>query len=207
MLDLRRPSLPTEQGEPLARADYLHNFRSRERAIHNGDSFKLERIQHFEEVNHPSRDALRRGDWAESLRLMDARRDTLRAESVDDERRGARFHRVRVVADPLTPYVQWELHSLRQQAVYGQRVRVLPVEAVAAEEAEGQLPELVLLDDRTLYRVLYSDAGVPDGAVRWTDPAIIDPWGSYLRAAYAAGEDVLSYFDRAVAHLPPPPAA
>ncbi len=207
MLDLHAPVLPEELGERLARQDYKRDFRERRAAIRRRDSWKIERLQHFEETNDDSRDALRRGDWPEVLRLFEAERDALSRAAHEEESRGAVFHRVRVVEEPLTPYVQWELHWLRLSAECGHAVRVLPASAVASAEVGGLLPELTLLGDRTLFRVLYTDAGQPDGAIRFTDPETVGHWVDYLRDAYAAAEDIQSYFDRAVAHLPPPAAA
>src|SRR5690349_9293784 len=125
MHDLHAPTLLAGRGERLSRDTYRRDFRTRDRSLLNSDSWKLERRQHFEEQNHPGRDALRRGDWPEALRYLETRRAAMRAEGEDDARRGSAFHRVRIVEEPLTPYVQWELHSLRQQAEYGQQVRVL----------------------------------------------------------------------------------
>jgi hypothetical protein len=209
MLDLRAPVLRPERGERLVRDDYRSDFRQRRAEIRNRGSWKLERLQHFEEVDDASRDALRRGDWQEALRLFAAERAALRASAREQALSGAAFHRIRVVEEPLTPYVQWELHWLRLSAECGHRVRVLPAAAVAASEAkaDGLLPEVTLLDDRVLYRVLYTGAGRPDGAIRYTDPKVLRPWSAWLRDAYAAAEDVLSFFDRVVAPLPPPPAA
>lgn len=204
MLDLHAPRLPAEQGEHLSDEVYRRDFWQLNSAILNGDSWKIERRQHFEEQGSASRDALRRGDWPEALRLLAAGRDAHREAALDADRRGSAFHRVRVVEEPLTPYLQWELHALHLRAEYGHRIRVLPVTAVAAAESAGRLPELTLLDDRVLYQVLYTDTGVPEGAIRFTDPALVAPWAACLRDAYAAGEDVSSYFARAVAHLPPP---
>ncbi|PNG92881.1 DUF6879 family protein [Streptomyces malaysiensis] len=144
MLDLLAPALTPEQGERLTRPAYKQDFREREEAIRDGSSWKLERRQYFEEQGSPSRDALRRGDWEEAVRLFADRRDTLAATAQEDERRGYAFHRVRVVEKPLTPYVQWELHSQRQRAEYGQRIRVVPAAQVAASEGTGPLPEVVV---------------------------------------------------------------
>ncbi|MEV7868770.1 DUF6879 family protein [Streptomyces sp. NPDC088124] len=204
MLDLRAPILLPELGERLVREVYKREFRERDAAIHDRDSWKLERRQHFEEQGSPSRDALSRGDWAESLRLMEERREKLLAAVREDERRNSLFHRVRVVEQPPTPYLQWELNSLRQQAQCGMRVRVVDAGLVAPSESGGLLPELVILGGDVLYRVLYTDAGVPNGAIRYTDPDIIGCWESYIRELYRVGEDVRNYFDREVAHLPPP---
>jgi hypothetical protein len=206
MFDLRAPALPAEQGERLIREIYKRDFRQRDAEIRDRDSWKLERRQHFEEQGSASRDALRRGDWEESLRLLEERRDDLLASYREDESRGSFFHRVRVVEEPLTPYLQWQLHSLRQRADCGERVRVVGADMVAASENAGLLPEVVILGGRTLYQVLYTDSGVSDGAVRYTDTELIGRWESYIKQLYGAGEDVVSYFDRQVAHLPPPKA-
>ncbi|MFJ2953853.1 DUF6879 family protein [Streptomyces sp. NPDC087270] len=206
MLDLDAPPLPTERGERFDVPGYRADFRERRAAIRDGDSWKLERLQHFEEVD-PSRDALRRGDWGEALRLFEADRDSVRTAAEQDASRNHRFHRLRVVEEPLTPYVQWELHWLQMRAEYGHRIRVVSSGDIVGAESAVPLPELTLLDDRTLYRVLYTEAGATEGAVRFTDAAIVTPWAAYLRSLYAAAEDMTSYFHRAVAPLPPPPAA
>ncbi|MFE9610162.1 DUF6879 family protein [Streptomyces sp. NPDC006012] len=204
MLDLLAPEHPDELGKRLAREEYKRDFRERRAAIRDGVAWKLERLQHFEETNDASREALRQGDWPAVLRLFEAERDALVRRARDDAARGAVFHRIRVVETPLTPYVQWELHWLRLSAECGHPVRVLPASAVAAAEADAQLPELNLLDGRTLYRVLYTEAGRPDGAVRFTDPDTVRNWSEYLGELYGAAEDIQAYFDRAVAALPPP---
>ncbi|MFM9706474.1 DUF6879 family protein [Streptomyces galilaeus] len=207
MLDLLAPGLPDELGERLTREDYKRDFRERRAAIRDGESWKLERLQHFEETNDDSREALRQGDWPAVLRLFEADRDALVRKARDEVSRGAVFHRIRVVEEPLTPYVQWELHWLRLSAECGHSVRVLPASAVAAAESDALLPELNLLDSRVLYRVLYTADGQPDGAIRFTDPNTVRKWAEHLRELYAAAEDVQAYFGRAVADLPPPPAA
>jgi hypothetical protein len=207
MLDLLAPPLPDQGGQRLARPEYKRDFRERRSAPPHGESWKLERLQHFEEVDDESREALREGDWPKVLRLFEAERGTLLATAREESARGSVFRRVRVVEEPLTPYVQYELHWLRLNAECGHHIRVLPAAAVAASEADGLLPELTLLDGTVLYRVVYTEAGRPNGAVRYTDPGTVRGWADYLRDAYAAAEDVQSYFDRAVAPLPPPPAA
>ncbi|MFI0814395.1 DUF6879 family protein [Streptomyces sp. NPDC021098] len=204
MPDLLAPALDPEQGDWLTRPAYKQDFRQREDAIQNGSSWKLERRQHFEEQGSPSRDALRRGDWEEALRLLADRNDNLAAAAQEEKRRGYAFHRVRVVEKPLTPYVQWELHSQRQRAEHGQRIRIVPAEQVAASEKIGPLPELVVLGGHTLFQVLYTETGVANGAIRYTGPDLVERWENYIKALYALGEDVISYFDREVAHLDPP---
>lgn len=204
MPDLTPPALSPEQGETLARDAYRREFRRRDEEIRNRDSWKLERRQHFEEQSSASWDAMRRGEWETALRLLEESRDALLAEAREDARRGSRFHRVRVVERHLTPYVQWQLHSLRLRAECGETVRVLDAEELDAAESAGPLPELVVLGGRTLYQVRYTDAGVPDGAVRYTDPRLVGDWERYLKRLHDSGEDIHSYFTRRVAALPPP---
>jgi hypothetical protein len=198
------PVLPPERGERLIRADYRQDFQRRDAEIRDGSSWKLERRQHFEELGNDSREALRHGDWEGALRLLAGRRDRVRAEALEDRRRGHAFHRVRVVETPLTPYLQWELHSLNVRAECGERIRVIGAETVAPAETRAPLPELVVLDGGVLYNVVYTEAGVPDGAVRFTDAGLVGPWESYIKELYDLGEDLRTYFDREVAHLPPP---
>ena len=94
------PVLLPEQGERLVREEYRADFRERSAALRHVNSWKLERRQHFEEQGSPSRDALRRGEWEESLRLMRERGDSLAAAARQEAARGHVFHRVRVVEAP-----------------------------------------------------------------------------------------------------------
>ncbi|NLU73878.1 hypothetical protein HCC61_14515 [Streptomyces sp. HNM0575] len=207
MLDLRVPSLPSERGEPLDDDAYVSDFRKRRRAVHNAESWKLERLQHFEEEESPTRDALRRGDWPAVLRLVEDGREAAERAAEDDRRRNSPFLRLRVVEEPLTPYMQWELHWLKMRAEAGHRTRVLPAEDVGADETGGLLPEIVILGGRVLYQLLYDGTGTFESAVRFTAPEVVDPWVNYVKQASDVAEDIRTYFDRAVAHLPPPPAA
>jgi hypothetical protein len=207
MLDLRVPALPTESGERLTHEAYKRVFWAVDAKIRNGHSWKLERRQHFLEHGNASRDALARGDWQEALRLLEAGRDKVRAVGQDDERRGNVFHRLRVVEEPLSPYLQWELHTLRLRAEYGEQIRVLPASVIAAAETDGLLPEVTLLDGHTLFQVLYGADGASYAAIRYADSEVVSGWLAYITQVYAAGEDLASYFDRVVATLPPPTIA
>ncbi|TQF04458.1 hypothetical protein E6W39_22305 [Kitasatospora acidiphila] len=204
MRDRRTPELRPEWGDRLVREDYKRDFRERDAQVRDADSWKLERLQYFEEQGSPSREALRRGDWEEALRLLDERCGSLRAIGRADEERRSVFHRVRVIEEPLTAYLQWELHSLRMRAECGERVRIIRADDLAGAEEFGRLPELVVLGGRTLFQVLYAETGIPIGAVRYTNPEVVERWGHYIKDLYEAGEDVQAYFDREVAHLPPP---
>jgi hypothetical protein len=99
--------------------------------------------------------------------------------------------------------VQWEFQVLRVRAECGELCRVLDAERIADLETHSPLPELVSLCGQTLYRTLYTD-GVPAGATRFTDPALISRYEQFAAHLYAYGEDLGVYFRRAIARLPPP---
>ncbi|MFS7874998.1 MULTISPECIES: DUF6879 family protein [Streptomyces violaceusniger group] len=204
MLGLDGPRLDTSQGEALPLGAYRRDFRERQWTIDGQDSWKLERGQHFREPGFTSWEAFARGDWDGSLRLIEEERDYLREFSQEVEDHRITLYRVRVVEQPITPYLQWELHLLRLRAECGERIRVVGPEHLADLERSEPLPELLTLGDSTTYRIRYTDQGILDGAVRFTDAGITSRCRALTRDLYDAGEDLESYFAREVAHLPPP---
>jgi hypothetical protein len=184
-------------GTRLDPAEYKADFRTRRGQVRNVDSWKFERRQHFEE-NTPGRDAFRRGDWGEAMTILEGRRAEFTDSVREDLAKNTRFCRVRIVVEPLSPYLRWELCSLRVQAECGKPIRVVSADVLAEREVNGLLPEVVILGGRTLYEVVYTDDGVPDGAVRFTDPTIIDAWTGFINDLYGKGENVIDY----VARLP-----
>ena len=208
MPDLRRPALDPAEGRWLTPDEYEDDFARHHDRVQGQDSWKLERLQNFHEDDDPSYDALRRGEWAKALRLLDEELPDLRAWAAEEREHDSVFHRVRVVEEPLTPYLQWELHALRNQAKSGLPVRVVQAEALRRFEspAQGLLPELVVVGGLVLYRVSYRADGVHDGAVQYTDPTTVQQWQDFITALYATGEDVVAYVDRHVSRLPAPHA-
>ena len=76
--------------------------------------------------------------------------------------------------------------------------------ALGSLEITGPLPEVVVVGGRVLYQVVYTEAGVLDGAIRFTDTELTNRWERFIKELYEAGEDLLPYFERRVAHLSPP---
>lgn len=148
-------------------------------------------------------EAFARAGWDEALRLIGAERDFLSEFQRENAKRGTTPWRVRVVEEPLTPYLQWELRLLRPRAECGERIRVVGPEHVAEWETAGSLPELVTLGN-TAYQVLYAEQGTLCGAVRFADPAGTAGCRDFMQRLYALGEDMSVYLERAVAHVPPP---
>jgi hypothetical protein len=201
--DLRALRLDPAHGDLLDRAAYLRDFWGR-RGVYRRDSWKFERRQHVEEPDDISREALRRGQWAESLRLLEDGRPELLRTSARDLRLGVTFRRVRIVEAPLTPYIQWELHALRVQAECGKKIRVVGAETLRVAEDGTPLPDVVVLGARTLYEVRHTPDGTPCGAVRYSDACLVERWTRFIQHLYSTGEDVIPYVDREIAPLPPP---
>ncbi|WP_103503505.1 DUF6879 family protein [Streptomyces sp. SM14] len=195
--------LPPSEGERLTTDAYRREFRAVQAGLRHQQSWKFERAQEFEDEGDSWR-SFRAGRWEDALRQHQECFADLAEETAQDRERGTPFHRVRVVEKPLTPYLQWELHSFRVQAAAGNHIRVVAAEALGDLETAGALPEVVVLGDRALYQVAYDDRGALDGATRFTSTATVARWGGFIRDLYHSGEDVLSFFDREVAHLPPP---
>lgn len=196
--------LASADGVRLDQAEYERDFGASLWAAEGADCWKLERMQEYSEVGFPSWEAFMAGEWSLALRLYEEERPAIAAFQDKLRRRRTRFYRVRVVAEPLTPYLQWELHCLRLRASCGENIRVVDVSAVSVFEPSGPLPELVSLCGRVLYRTPYDDRAEPDGALRYADPDLVSGFEDFARGLYETGEDVESYFAREVAHLPPP---
>ncbi|NLU75620.1 hypothetical protein HCC61_23665 [Streptomyces sp. HNM0575] len=198
-------ALDPSLGVWLELAAYRSDFRIRRDAVPPGrPGWKFERRQHFQEQSSPSWEAFRRGEWEEALRLTRERRSHWQRIAEEDRERGGAFHRVRVVEEPLTPYMQWELHALRVQGESGMPVRVVGGERLRPLEGSGPLPEVVVLGGQVLYEILYTDEGLLHGGVRYTDADLIARWQAFIERLYGEGEEVVTYVDRYVSHLPAP---
>lgn len=182
---------------PAYYADFEGNF-SRTREF-----LKLERGQEFAEPGDASWEAFNRGDWEESMRLLEARREDLVKYHGETAAAGTSTARIRIVSLPLTPYLQWELNLLKIRDETGGPIRVLPDSAVASLEGQGPLPEIYTMDDAVMYEAVYDRNGVLEAALRYTDPALVSRCRDFISGLYGQGEPVGGFFSREVAHLPP----
>ncbi|MEV0172202.1 DUF6879 family protein [Streptomyces sp. NPDC050803] len=195
---------PGDAGTRLDQDAYIADFDRRFWHIGDEGFWKLERMQSYDEGDFPSWQALRRGEWEESLRLIEGLRPEFQEYYGKIDAAGFVLHRVRVVERPLVPYIQWELNLLRLKRAYGERVSVLDAEEAARHEERDRLPELCVLGDEAVYVLDYSPSGVPNGAVRHTDAATVTRARDLVRRLHSAGEDLETYFPREVAGLPVP---
>ncbi len=163
-------------GSVLSRAEFYELF---ETARHTA-----RRLESRERYDAPEeRDALQRflaGQWTET----DSRRDRPEWERIVRglTERGGRFERVRVVPEPLTDYLRFELFGCRLNVEWGEDIRYLHQEAAARLD----LPDhdfwvfdsrlLVLMrwtqDDRPLDHELVTDPELVARHERWIDLAM-----------------------------------
>jgi hypothetical protein len=193
-------------GARLSLDEYLADYMERFEASGVADCWKLERRQTFVEEGSQSYDAFARGDWDEALRLIRERRDKLREYHEGVAARGVGIRRVRVVEQPISPYLMWELNSFRQRRELGELIRVVGPDHIADLERNAPLPEVVGLDGTVAYEVIYNAEGETEGALRTTDESQIEHWRGVFDRLYRAGEDLLDFFDREVAGKRPPNA-
>ncbi|WFE92741.1 DUF6879 family protein [Micromonospora sp. WMMD987] len=193
-----------DPGERLDLADYWADFEDRFWKTAAPGFWKLERQQTFQEPGDEGWRAFAEGYWADSLRILEARRP----EFADYYRRiadtGFATRRVRVVDEPLTPYLQWELHVLRLRHEYGGLTRVVDSARVASAESTGVLPEIYTLGTEVMYEAVYDGEGVLAAARRWRDPELVARCQAFIESLYRDGEPLDAFFARAVAPLEPP---
>src|SRR5688500_10085517 len=196
--------LVDDQGELLTLAAYWADFEKSFWATRPPGFWKLERQQSFREPGDESWEAFAAGSWAESLRILDNRR----TEFADYYRRisdsGFATRRVRVVDQPLTPYLQWELHVLRLRHECGGQTRVIGSNQLTAHEERHALPELYTLGTDVMYEAIYASNGVLAAARRWRAPALISRCQRFIEDLYDSGEPLDTFFARVVAPLEPP---
>jgi hypothetical protein len=192
-------------GERLEIREYYTDF-----ARHFARSrqfWKLERGQAYAEPGIPSWEAFNRGDWAASLRLVESTREDLKELRREVDAAGTSTRRIRIVALPLTPYVQWELHVLRLRDETGEPIRILSASDVADAEDQGTLPDIYTMDDDIMYQAVYDSHGVLEHALRYTDPTLVARCRDFITWLYDRGEPISEFFAREVAPLPQPQPA
>lgn len=193
------------RGDLLTLADYVADADERQFYLAAGhDSWKLERQQRFNEPAEPSWVAFSQGRWEESMWLLEDARKGIQKFFQEATKYHVNLYRVRVVAEPLSPYLQWEFRYLRIAVEYGEKIRIVDLERIKKFEENGPLPELLTAGTDTVYRILYTDEWEANAALRYVSPGANKQCVQFIRGLYAVGEELTTYFDHKVAHLAPP---
>ncbi len=193
------------RGERMALDAYYADFEENFWKSADPGFWKLERQQVFKEPGYDSWEAFARGEWQESLRLLEDGRADMAAYHRRVERSGFVARRVRVVEEPVSDYLQWESYALRVRDECGGPIRVVRADDVARCEDGGPLPELYTLGSRVMYQALYDADGVLESVLKFTDTPLILRCRRFIKALFDSGEPLGDWFDRHVAPLPAPP--
>lgn len=198
------PLLNRSHGVPLDLDNYIAEFDEHFWKIGGTGFWKLERRQVFQEPDDSSWAEFHRGDWKQSIQLLDDRLTALGDHYRRIHELGFHTWRIRVVEEPLTPYMLWELQLLHRRHQLGGSTHILNADRITDHEPEQPLPEIVTLGDDRLYEIIYDDNGLPARAVRHQNPELVGEWRTFIQHLYWQGEDMGRYFDRQVRNLTPP---
>lgn len=190
-------------GQVFNRPGYHADRRRTEKEV-PGAVWKLERSQVFREPYDPSWQALIEGRWKDALALHEEDREAARSEHSRNHENDVEFRRLRIVEQPVAPYLQWEMYFFRILVQEGFMLRVLDAGRVRDLEQDRPLPELLVHGDQVLYQVRYDEHWTPCGARRIDDPDVVRPAQEEIAQLWAQGEPLLDYFERVIAPLPPP---
>ncbi|MFC9604713.1 DUF6879 family protein [Streptomyces niveus] len=202
-----RSLLMEASGERLELDAYLEDFDKRFWNAGSSDEagfWKLERRQSFREPGVESWEASFRGEWGTALVLIAEQRDHYERYFRKIADHGFGLHRVRVVEEPVTPYLQWELHLLRLKEQCGEDTRIVQVDDISSLESGTRFPEIAIIGSSALYEIIYDDDGTLAGGIRYTDEELISDCRKIIRDIHRNGERLETYFKRHVASLPPP---
>lgn len=191
-------------GRRLGLDDYIEDFGRHFWCSGSAGFWKLERQQSFREPGVESWEAFHKGHWDESLALIEGQRGHYEEYFRRIAGSGFALHRVRCVEEPISPYLQWELHLLHLKAQCGEDTRVLSGDGILRYETQRPLSEIVVLGSSVMYEVLYDDDGELAGGIRFGDPRDISRCQQAIQDMHRSGEPLDDFFNRQVARLPPP---
>lgn len=200
-----RSPLDGATGERMALDAYYADFEKHFWNSADLGFWKLERQQTFKEPGYDSWEAFARGEWDESLRLLEAGRADMEEYHRKADRHGFAARRIRVVEEPLSDYMRWELHALRVRDQCGGPVHVIGADRVAPYEEDGPLPEICTVGSQVMYQAVYDDQGVLESARKFIDPHLVLRCQRFIKNLYDEGEPLAGWFGEHVAVLPPPP--
>ncbi|WP_432993175.1 DUF6879 family protein [Dactylosporangium sp. CA-233914] len=199
-----RDLLDGATGERMELDAYYADFERNFWAISKLGFWKLERQQFFKEPGYDSWEAFAKGEWEESLRILEAGRADMADYHRRVEEHGFVARRVRIVEEPIIPYLQWELHALRVRDQCGGSVRIVGPDQVAAFEPDGPLPEICTLGSTVMYQAIYDQDGVLESARRFVDRDLIVRCQRFIEDLYEIAQPLEPFFADHVATLPPP---
>lgn len=143
----------------LSPEDFRREFRDASRRV-TGRVYKLERRQTFQEPGNPSWEAFAAGDMRRALDLIDENRAAQRDFKKIFDDRDAHFYRLRIIEDPLSSYLKWELAHFRLNAEEGEKIYIVNQAMVADLDLRYRLDDYTIFDRSLAFFLNYSDDGL-----------------------------------------------
>ncbi|MER5420208.1 DUF6879 family protein [Streptosporangium roseum] len=134
---------------------------------------KLECWQSYREREvTTSQVAHERGDVQEAWRLLRQESETERSLYEDVERKGIDYARIRLIQEPLTPYLDYELIAYRIRAAMGETIEIVRC-APSMRLPDDEHFDFLLFDRHTALIHDYGDIGLQSGGWMTQDAAVI----------------------------------
>jgi len=150
------PRLVTER---LLPEDFRREFRKASLSVARR-VYKLERRQTFQEPGNRSWEAFAAGDTERALQLIEESRASQRAFKKIFEERSADFYRLRVIEDPFTDYLKWELAHFQLNAEEGEKIYLVNQPMIADIDWTYGLRDYTIFDADLAFFLNYSDDGL-----------------------------------------------
>lgn len=166
------PPRPELVATRLLPGDFRRKFREASRGV-TGRVYKLERRQTFQEPGNPSWEAFAAGDMKRALELIEEDRAAQRDFKRIFDDRAAAFYRLRVIEDPLSRYLRWELAHFRLNAEEGEKIYIVNQALIADLDLRYDLADYTLFDRSLAFFLNYSDDGLFLHADMVSDPAAL----------------------------------
>lgn len=134
---------------------------------------KLECRQTYQELEtNRSQEAYSRGDVAQAEELLLNEAEADRPLYDDIKSRGIEYARLRLVEEPLTPYLNYELLAYRIRAKMGEVIEIVRCDAVRGLTGDDYF-DFLLFDRHTALIHDYGDTGLQSGGWVTEDPAVL----------------------------------
>ncbi|GII75728.1 hypothetical protein Sru01_07100 [Sphaerisporangium rufum] len=166
------PQWAIRTGRPLTLDEFGQEFAAAWSRI--GRRFlKVECWQTYQELDGTrSQEAYRRGDVERALELLEQEAEADRPLYEDVRIRGLEYCRIRLVQEPLTPYLDYELLAYRIRAKLGEIIEIVRC-AMTSSLPNDEFFDFLLFDRRTALIHDYGDTGRQAGGWLIDDPAVL----------------------------------
>jgi hypothetical protein len=159
---------------------------------------KIEYGQSFSQPGNKSWEAFNHGDWQLALKLQDDLSKEADRYFKSLKRVAPPGRRVRIVVEPFSDYLIWELNIFRRNERLGEVIRVIKFPEAVELVARDFIDDYVAIDNTVAYRVLYDHNGLNIGAEKSLNPETVNGAVDAFEALFKNAEPFQEFFSREV---------